>query len=311
MSPQYSVEGVDQFLRDVTQIDIPFGGKLMILGGDFRQISPVVRGKAAATVEASLKRSKLWPLFKVLKLEKNIRATSDPGFAALLLNIGDGKILEDEHGNIDLPVTMKSNGRLIEEIYGNTLKENNLLEITKRAILCPKNVDCQQLNKQILHQVPGQPKIYYSADTACTEDLDARHYPAEFWSNLTPSGMPPHALEHKVGAMVMLLRNLSVKHGLCNGTRLIVEELNSHSIKCRVVSSNKTVAIPRIDLTEADTRLPFKLCRHQFPLRVCYSITINKSQGQTFDHIGLHLPSPILHMECCMLPYQDVDKLKT
>lgn len=105
--------------------------------------------------------------------------------------------------------------------------------------------------------------------------------------------MPPHSLELKVGAMVMLLRNLNVKHGLCNGTRLIVEEMNAHSIKCRLPSSGKSVAIPRIDLTEADTKLPFKLSRHQFPLRVCYGMTINKSQGQTFERVGLNLETPI------------------
>lgn len=84
-----------------------------------------------------------------------------------------------------------------------------------------------------------------------------------------------------------------MKHGLCNGTRLTVDEMNAHSIKCRIASSGKTVAIPRIDLTEADTRLPFKLARHQFPLRLCYSMTINKSQGQTFKNIGLYLASPV------------------
>lgn len=101
--------------------------------------------------------------------------------------------------------------------------------------------------------------------------------------------MPLHALTLKVGACVMLLRNLSVKHGLCNGTRMIGQELNCHSIKCRLITSGKSIAIPRIDVTEADTRLPFKLIRRQLPVRVCYSMTIAKSQGQTFSHVGIDL----------------------
>lgn len=103
------------------------------------------------------------------------------------------------------------------------------------------------------------------------------------------SGMPLHSLTLKIGACVMLLRNLSVKHGLCNGTRMTVQELNLHSIKCRLITSGRSVAIPRIDVTEADTRLPFKLVRRQFPVRVCYSMTIAKSQGQTFEHVGIDL----------------------
>lgn len=105
--------------------------------------------------------------------------------------------------------------------------------------------------------------------------------------------MPPHHLTLKLGAVVMLLRNLSVKHGLCNGTRMIVQELNNHSVKCRLIKSGTSVAIPRIDVTEADTKLPFKLIRRQFPIRVCYSMTVNKSQGQTFDHVGIDLTKPV------------------
>lgn len=74
---------------------------------------------------------------------------------------------------------------------------------------------------------------------------------------------------------------------------MVVEQTNTHSIKCRTVSSGKSVAIPRIDVTEADTKLPFKLVRRQFPIRVCYAMTINKSQGQTFDRVGIDVRKPV------------------
>lgn len=48
----------------------------------------------------------------------------------------------------------------------------------------------------------------------------------------TPSGYPKHELKVKVGAVVMLLRNFSVFQGLNNGTRLIVEEIGTHIIRC-------------------------------------------------------------------------------
>ncbi|CAF5212170.1 unnamed protein product, partial [Rotaria magnacalcarata] len=51
--------------------------------------------------------------------------------------------------------------------------------------------------------------------------------------------------------------------------------------------------IPRISLdTSNDPALPFNFVRHQFPVRLAYAMTINKSQGQTFDKVGLYLPEP-------------------
>ena len=108
--------------------------------------------------------------------------------------------------------------------------------------------------------------------------------------------MPPHKLKLKIGAIVMLLRNLDVHQGLCNGIRLIVRRLLNHTIACEVATgSNKgsRVLIPRITLTPADPFLPFKLRRHQFPIRLSFVMTINKSQGHTFDLLGLLLPQPV------------------
>jgi hypothetical protein len=38
---------------------------------------------------------------------------------------------------------------------------------------------------------------------------------------------------------------------------------------------------------------PFVLCRRQFPIRVAFAITINKSQGQTLNNVGVYLLSPV------------------
>ena len=37
-----ALKAVDLLLRDITQVPYPFGGKFMFLGGDFRQVLPVV-----------------------------------------------------------------------------------------------------------------------------------------------------------------------------------------------------------------------------------------------------------------------------
>ena len=91
----------------------------------------------------------------------------------------------------------------------------------------------------------------------------------------------------------MLLRNLNTVMGLCNGSRLIVMEIHQRYLVCKTVIGNSLVLIPKIVLTTAEKDLPFTLKRLQFPLRVAYAITINKSQGQTLNKAGVILEKPV------------------
>ena len=61
------------------------------------------------------------------------------------------------------------------------------------------------------------------------------HDDLEFINSLTPSGMPEHRLHLKVGSIIMLLRNLDLRNGLCNGTRLIVRHMHNHVIDAEVL----------------------------------------------------------------------------
>ena len=63
--------------------------------------------------------------------------------------------------------------------------------------------------------------------------------------------------------------------------------------KAETITIKQTVLIPRIKLAPSDINLPFVLERHQFPVRLAYSMTINKAQGQTFDKVGIYLLAPV------------------
>ena len=132
-------------------------------------------------------------------------------------------------------------------------------------ILTPKTDDALKLNDRVLNKLPGEFHTYFSVDKAvCDSEEESWVYPPEFLNSLTPSGMPPHRLILKPGAIIMLLRNLDFKRGLFNGTRFIVVRLHKHVIDAWIlIGSNKggRVLIPPIKLAPSDVNLPFTLER--------------------------------------------------
>jgi ATP-dependent DNA helicase PIF1 len=94
----------------------------------------------------------------------------------------------------------------------------------------------------------------------------------------------------------MLLRNLDQTEGLCNGTRLTVTKLEDHVIEAKIITGKnigQRYYIPRIPMTPSQSPWPFKLSRRQFPIMLSFAMTINKSQGQSLDYVGLYLPRDV------------------
>ena len=92
----------------------------------------------------------------------------------------------------------------------------------------------------------------------------------------------------------MLIRNLNFSENLVNGRKVVVRGVspNSRVIQVELLNSDgDIVLIPRISFHAQVGRNGITFNRVQFPLRIAYSLTINKSQGQTLSRIGLDMRS--------------------
>ncbi|XP_045797724.1 uncharacterized protein LOC123891897 [Trifolium pratense] len=325
MIHRWGIEAFERTLRDIMKetvvgaSDKPFGGKTIVFGGDFRQILPVIpKGGRGEVVHACINSSLLWRRCRVLRLTQNMRLqfsldTTENNlvkdFAKWVLNVGDGKLGQSEDGEalIDIPddICVKNSTNhvsdIVDIIYPNLLKElSNLNFFQDRAILCPTLEIVEKVNDHVMSLIPSDYKEYLSCDTVikCDQELgiDHRWITPEFLNDIKCSGLPNHSLKLKIGVPVMLLRNIDVASGLCNGTRLIVVELGIHVIGAKFVDKSgitEKVYIPRMSLIPSGANVSISFERLQFPLCVCFAMTINKSQGQTLSAVGLYLPRSV------------------
>ena len=320
MVHRHCFEAFDRTLKDVTDCDDkPFGGKVVVFGGDFRQILPVIPcGSRQDVVHASLNKSFLWDHCTVLKLTENMRlrvgcnpsdSETIKDFAEWILNIGDGKIggKNDGHAEVVFPNEMliPNSNNHVESIIKETYEdwEQHLWEpsyFQDRAILAPTHEEVEKINSSMMSKLEGEEKVYYSSDTVSDIDVDFNYneslYSTEFLNSIKCSGIPNHKLVLKVGAPVMCLRNIDQRGGLCNGTRLQILRMGVTNIEAKIISGGKlgeVIAIPRMIISPSDKKMPFQLKRKQFPISVSFAMTINKSQGQTLAKVGLYLERPV------------------
>ncbi|GJX56922.1 DNA helicase [Tanacetum coccineum] len=325
MNDRRCFETLDRTLRDI--MDVPdklFRGKLVVLGGDFRQTLPVKKGRSKAEIiAASIAKSHLWNHFKVYTLIENMRLQqpgmndnkrhSSSSFATWLLDVGNGKIGTPEPDNNQsvswitipeqycIPDTQDSMVKLINFIYDDeTLTKSNAHDLQQKAIVCPRNSTTDIINSEILSTVEGTNTIYKSLDEAIPVRNNRGEvellYPTEYLNSLQVSGFPPYELELKVGAPIMLLKNINLHGGLCNGTIMIIKKLWSKLIEAQVITGNRVgekVYIPRIILTTKEPNISFTFKRKQFLVKICYAMTINKSQGQSLNKIAVYLHEPV------------------
>ncbi|PIA61727.1 hypothetical protein AQUCO_00200012v1 [Aquilegia coerulea] len=302
---RYCIEVVDRSLQDVRGSKIPFGGISVVLGGDFRQTLPVIpQGSREEVVRASIGKSPLWKDVEVLHLLINLRLhmsdSENTNFATFLAKVGTTSADQME---LPAPINHRKNLQsLLASVYPalNVPGIATASFLRDRAILAPRNDDVKEINQTSLEMFLGQHIEYLAADVAIEQENEQPHlvpsYPTDTLNSLDPSSLPPFRLILKIGAPIMLLRNIAPKDGLCNGVRLIVKRCATRVIEAIILTGDKagnTVFIPRITLTPSVAELAIPMSRRQFPLRLAFGMTINKSQGQSVKYLGIDLQTSI------------------
>jgi hypothetical protein len=304
MQHRFNITSVDLMLQDLR--DEPkkfFGGVPVVFGGDFAQIPPVVsKGRRAEQVQASLRSDPTFSSIKTLSLTQNMRlgiAIADQQYAEWLRELPYTPKLR---GLIELPSII----RQVQEIQQLHEQVFPVLELARtdqlpewfeqRAILAPHNRTVDEHNRILLDQLPGETQqfdaISWIGDDA--NNAFAQFYPPSFLNSVQSNALQPPRLRLKIGAPVILLRNISPRTGLCNGTRLRVLDMRPKAIVASILGGDfngDKVGIPRIILNSNEGELPFILSRRQFPVRLCFAMSINKSQGQSLGCVGIDLRS--------------------
>ena len=153
---------VEECCRKVMNNQIPFGGKVVILLGDFRQTCPVVRrGTKVDILNVSISRCNIWPSFQIARLTTPIRNAADPDFASYVDSIGEG-----EGPRINLSFLTHTTN--IEDVIGFVYNRdvlNKPITCLRRCILAPTNAQVDVYNSAVLDLLPSTSRQYYAADS--------------------------------------------------------------------------------------------------------------------------------------------------
>lgn len=275
MLDKWYYEALDRTLRYVTgRKEVKFGGKVVLISGDFRQLLEVIPGaNRAKTVSRCLKGSdKLWDDNIIrLQLRNNMRVQNaldqrpnDEEFERQLrsheqwlLDLGEGKLPKHGHNIVEIPehMCMDSKEDVINHVFDDF--ENNVgvpEYFQSRAIVAATNEVVNDVNDMLTDLLPGEVRTFKSVDTVGDDD-NPTSFPSEFLNSLCLSGMPDHEIKIKLESIVILLRNMDLSSGHCNGTRYTVKHIGDYRIVLKKLYSNgdadDVYVLPRIPMASS------------------------------------------------------------
>ena len=267
---------LEYIARKIRNSDRPFGGIQLILTGDFLQLPPV---RSMGFCFESARWSECVDV--VIELESVFRQ-EDSSLVSVLNNVRRGVIDQ---------AALKA----FQSCVNRQFDVSDGIVATR---LYPKRAQVTDENTERLNQLPAEPFIYHAVDRGTDAYIDT----------LRKGCNAADVLTVKVGAQVMLIKNLNTGRGLVNGSRGVVEDFvrspdegrgvdipaewnrvihNNRWPQVRFVNGERVICTPEQWSVEVGTKPVAS--RLQVPLMLAWSLTMHKCQGMTLDRVSLHL----------------------
>lgn len=317
------LDWLDVTVREIREQPLQaFGGIQLIFVGDFAQLPPVVipevgrrladqprtkPGDAGADIPIGICGLNYWAFqtvlwrearFKHIILEKIHRQADDPSFKEVLTQIRKGEM------TVEVDALLHECSRPLSKRGANSFTG---VPTTLHAW----NKTVNQENERELQKLPGDPHLFAAEDTVCVDlgippddsaaylDL-AEQAENDLWEQFNKSSSTPERLELKVDAKVMLVQN-RVEHDVPSGKRLVNGSCGTVTGFASLddpatpgphpvvnFDNGREEVIDRVDVSnELSGRGTYT--RRQYPLKLAWALTIDKSQGATLDHVVVDL----------------------
>ena len=241
----------------------PFGGIQLILSGDFHQLPPVCKDQHQATTRKFAFEAESWERCVHASVElTQVFRQNDNDFVNILAQVRAGTMPES---------TLRA---LLARCSAPLSLEDGILPTQ----LFTHRADVDAINSRQLESLAGDCVTFKAKDSG--RDLAA----------LEASCPAPRILKLKVGAQVMLTRNISPKLGLVNGARGVVERFTNLGMPVVkfIQGDGKAMPISREDYSIRVGGSEIAM-RSQFPLALAWAVTVHKSQGLTLDRVEVSL----------------------
>jgi ATP-dependent DNA helicase PIF1 len=250
MLHDYRLDMVDQIIRQVREVDAPFGGLQVILCGDFFQLPPINRSEqpyGSFIVNSGAWRD-LDPV--VCYLDEQYRQNDDQ-FLEILSALRAGDVRR-RHAELLL-----------------SRQQANVGEATQ---LHTTNVDVDAININRLAQLPGKEHVYQMSTTGKTNYVES----------LARSCLAYEQLVLKPGALIMCVKNNPEKKYANGSLGVVVDfEKGTDYPVVELKNGRRLVIEPETwELRDGDKK---RASLSQIPLRLAWAITVHKSQGMTLD----------------------------
>ena len=261
---------IEKVLRHIKSNENPFGGMQVIMFGDMLQLPPVQAKQNKYFFETE---AFAFGNFKSIILNKIYRQ-NDKQFIDVLNRIRIGKQTQDD----------------INYLNKRDLSKNVNYALLDTTCLFPTNDEANKLNNYRLNQLKGKLLEFEADDIVCTVSADdlfgnseeVKKRQKEKYNKVLKV---PEKLQLKEGARVILLYNIDVNRGLCNGSTGHFKRKEGNLLICEFNGEEEIIEKQSFEVIEKGETV---FIRKQYPLALGYGYTIHKSQGMTLDSVAIN-----------------------